>query len=113
VPTFRADPRRSSREMDPDYLAWLRTQTCRAYFLIADLKDRCNGRMEADHVGMRGLGQKCSDSECLTLCQRHHRDRHGLTGVFAGWSRERMHEWFEVNVRAQRSKYLHHTMEGM
>lgn len=28
---------------------------------------------EAAHVGIRGIGQKCSDRETIPLCARHHR----------------------------------------
>lgn len=32
-----------------------------------------NGATEAAHVGLRGLGQKCSDRETIPLCATHHR----------------------------------------
>jgi hypothetical protein len=47
------------------YLAWIRTQPC----LVC-------GRtrwIEAAHTGLRGLGQKSSDTSAIPLCASHHR----------------------------------------
>lgn len=35
--------------------------------------DRQKSPTEVAHVGLRGLGQKCSDLETLPLCTEHHR----------------------------------------
>src|ERR1700761_2541628 len=50
--------------IDEKYKAWIRKQACVC----------CGTRryVEAAHVGMRGMGQKCSDYETLPLCSAHH-----------------------------------------
>jgi hypothetical protein len=50
--------------IDLKYRAWLRHQPC----IIC-------GRVPCDvaHVGDRGLGVKCPDSEAVSLCVGHHR----------------------------------------
>lgn len=40
---------------------------------------------EAAHVGLRGLGSKCSDREAIPLCAEHHRigpDSHHALGRY-------------------------------
>ena len=68
---------------DPQYMRWIRSQGC----VICTGPHRCPGadkcerfrvfvlygRTEAAHVGLRGLGQKCSDRETIPLCAWHHR----------------------------------------
>lgn len=64
----RHDPRR-----DPAYLAWIRTLPCVICFAWKLPSRRYDGKVEAAHVGERGLGQKCPDQEALPLCILHHR----------------------------------------
>ena len=56
----RVDPRK-----DAAYLRWLRTLPC----LVCGI----TVRIEAAHVGERGLGQKCPDRQAVPLCELHHR----------------------------------------
>lgn len=46
------------------YWDWIRTQPC----AVCGVR----WRIEAAHVGLRGLGQKCDGWEILPLCQAHH-----------------------------------------
>jgi len=64
VRKIRVGPPRKGRVHDEEYLAWIRKQPCIC----------CGTRryVEAAHVGMRGLGMKCSDYEALPLCPAHH-----------------------------------------
>jgi hypothetical protein len=40
---------------------------------------RCSkSRIEAAHVGSRGMGVKCPDTETAPLCQMHHREQHRI-----------------------------------
>jgi hypothetical protein len=50
---------------NPAYLAWIRTQPC----VICGR----TGWIEAAHTGLRGLGQKSSDTSAIPLCAKHHR----------------------------------------
>jgi hypothetical protein len=60
--------RKPRRYVVPDdilaYWDWIRAQPCAV----------CGGRrgIEAAHVGLRGLGQKCDGWEVLPLCKTHH-----------------------------------------
>ncbi len=61
----RAKPRRG-RLRDPKYMAWISTLHC----IVCG---RCQMHpTEVAHVGVRGIGQKCSDRETLPICERHH-----------------------------------------
>lgn len=53
----------------------------------------CSGVIEADHMGDRGLGQKCSDSETAPMCTGHHRERTDHTGSFKHLKREDVRAW--------------------
>lgn len=71
LPRFRREPRAAVIALsDPDYLDWIRSLPC---LICAKLNRPQFGRTEAAHVGMRGLGQKCSDRETIPLCACHHR----------------------------------------
>ena len=60
----------------------------------------CEGRVEADHAGVRGLGQKADDRTCIPMCTRHHRERTDQRGSFGGWTAQMMREWCEVAIAA-------------
>ncbi len=62
---------------DPKYLAFLHTLPC----IVPECSsknlhkwdDIASARIEAAHVGDRGLSQKCPDREALPACIWHHR----------------------------------------
>ena len=56
---------------DPAYLAFIRSLPCAVC-------PRTPPRVEAAHVGRRGLGQKCSDREAIPLCSLHHQEQHRI-----------------------------------
>lgn len=91
--------RRSVR--DTKYLEWIRQEPCiicdpfaypglllkRATPVVTGIGYPLNlvrmFQTEAAHVGLRGLGQKCSDRETIPLCGYHHRlgpDSHHVLG---------------------------------
>jgi hypothetical protein len=94
----RATPRRSSRVVDPQFLAVVRTLPCCAPWL-----PRCTSPAEAHHAGYRGIGQKSSDTEAIPLCRTHHSDWHDCRGVFAGWSKESRAEWAAAAIARTRA----------
>ena len=65
VRKIRIGPPRRGLVIDEAYLAWIRKLPCICCGTIF--------RVEAAHVGRRGLGQKCSDREALPICEKHHR----------------------------------------
>ena len=62
--TDRSKRRKKLGLHDPAYMAWVATQAC----IVCGRKP-----VEVAHVGLRGLGQKCSDRETLPICTLHHR----------------------------------------
>lgn len=56
---------------------------------------RCEGVVEADHAGRRGMGQKCPDEQVIPLCTKHHRERTDFSGAFRAWDQARMRAWLE------------------
>lgn len=96
----RAKPRRSGRVRDADYMDWAREN-----MPCAMAGSGCGGRLEADHVGQRPMGRKCSDTEIAILCSVHHRQRHDRAGVFAGMTREAERDWRVAQVVATASAW--------
>lgn len=85
---LRERPKRARRLKDAAYLAHVRRQPC--------LVPGCPARpTEAHHFGLRGLGQKCPDSESAPLCGNHHRawwhDRGHLPGMTSAESKQLIH----------------------
>jgi hypothetical protein len=60
---------RRGRKHDPVYLTFIRAQPC---VVCESMGMTQTSRTEAAHVGVRGLGQKCSDHDTLPLCELHH-----------------------------------------
>lgn len=96
---FRRGAKKSKYARRPraiDYMLFVKTLPCAAFGVSAEYQ--CDGPIEADHAGERGLGQKSPDSTCIPLCSSHHRHRHNVSGAFAGWSRERMRAWLNQRI---------------
>lgn len=99
----RSKPRRSERQRDLDYMAFVRGRPC-IVGAQADIGG-CEGRTEADHAGRRPLGRKCSDRDTIPLCSKHHRDRTDLRDFFAGWSATEMRAWLDAAIKHTRTAY--------
>ena len=73
-------PRRSSRVLDPAYLAWLRTMRCWSCWQREYAHECAWPRdylvSEAAHIGLstetRGMSQKVSDTSAIPLCAGCH-----------------------------------------
>lgn len=84
------------RPRDWAYMAWIKTQPCMLAYV-----GECDGPVEADHAGRRGLGQKADDRTCVPLCRGHHRWRHDGIGWWLGRTqRPALDEWIaELQAR--------------
>jgi hypothetical protein len=77
------------RERDVDYMLWVRKLPCAA----REIDERCDGHVQADHAGRRGMGQKADDRTCIPLCAKHHEQRASFHGPFRDWTQDRMRTW--------------------
>lgn len=123
----RAAVRRSSRVLDEAYLAWVRLQPCS----ISRWIDRneghvcpstrfygssftCSGPTDPDHKRQGvGAGKRASDRDAWPVCRRHHGDRHALTGVFKGWTREQMREFIDARIAEANAAYEIHLKQAV
>ncbi len=64
----------------------------------------CRGRVEADHMGARGIGQKADDRTCAPLCSGHHRERTDHFGTFKHLTRDELRAW--------RARAIEHTQQA-
>ena len=53
----------------------------------------CNGPIEADHMGDRGLSHKADDDTVVPMCNQHHVERTIHRGVFWHATKEQLREW--------------------
>ena len=67
---------------------------------VASIIGRCDGVIEADHAGRRGISQKAHDNTCIPLCTKHHRERDAFTGDFKAFDHDRMRGWLAAAVWA-------------
>lgn len=93
-------PRRSSRVIDLAYRRAVAELPCRARHLSP-----CDGVVDPDHQGRRGMGQKCSDYECVPMCRLHHELRL-FKGPFASWSGAEMDQWLYEGIVETQTKLL-------
>lgn len=97
--------RYSARPRDTAFMMFVKTQPCAAAEL--DLMPwlplprdartasaaRCDGPIEADHMGRRPVGRKAADDTCVPLCKRHHVARTGHSGLFRDATQEQLRAW--------------------
>lgn len=83
------------RPRDLEYMAWVRRQPCIVRSLPPDPArlTPCSGRVEADHLGQRGLGQKADDRTCAPMCSQHHRERTDHSGAFRDLTQLEQRAW--------------------
>lgn len=67
----------------------------------------CEGPVEADHAGRRGLGRKAHDRTCVPACMDHHRQRTDHAGPFRALSRETIRIKLDAAI-AQTQQQLGH-----
>lgn len=86
----RAKSKYRRRERQLDYMLGVKQLPCAALIVPGH---ECEGPIEADHAGGRGMGQKAHDSTVIPLCQLAHRQRTDFTGVFRGWDQAQMRDF--------------------
>lgn len=101
----RGNTKYRRRERDTDFMLFVKRQPCVVRELppyafagpghVEAVKraTACGGRVEADHAGDRGLGQKADDDTCIPLCSSHHRERTDHTGTFRQLTRDEARAW--------------------
>jgi hypothetical protein len=104
-PMRKRAPRRLARgEGDPAYMAFVRTLPCAVAaesmgpgFIL------CEGRMHAHHAVNRARGGK--DDTCIPLCDRHHSQWHGATGVFRFLGKLQRFAWSMKQIAATQAAW--------
>jgi hypothetical protein len=99
----RKAPRRLKTEQsNPAYLAWVRSRPCIVDFGYGT----CEGRIHAHHAGRKpGVGLKSNDDTAVPLCDKHHREWHGGSGVFRGLNKLARFSVAEHWVFSTRARY--------
>lgn len=117
----RRQPRRQARERNLEYIMWCRRQPCAvrrelcnaAFFVwhsgIPAREPRlCDGHVQADHAGKRGLSVKANDDTCIPLCEKHHTQRASFHGYFKDFDQERMRAWLLEQIAYYQAEYTKH-----
>lgn len=84
------------RERDFDYMGQVKALPCSLAGVAA--AGPCSGVVEADHMGERAAFRKADDRTCAPLCQRHHRERTDVRGIFATMSKEERRAWCQLAI---------------
>lgn len=90
------------RPRDTPYMLWVKSLSCAVLEFWMPWEHEigtCDGPIQADHMGRRGIGQKAADDTCAPMCRRHHRERTDHSGVFRHATREQAREWCAGVVR--------------
>lgn len=103
----------NTRPRDTGYLLWLKTQQCRVAVELGTTR-YCEGVMTAAHVGERGVGRKCPDSQSVSLCYGHGvtdahffgRGQDGKHGFFAAMDKHDRADWYDREIAACWSGWL-------
>lgn len=95
LPHKREKPRRTSRVVDEDYLAIVRTLPCCAAYLDGH---RGEGGCDPHHVTHLGLGAKGDDTDAVPLQRTCHDDVHGGRGPFKDWTKARRESWLRAMI---------------
>jgi hypothetical protein len=66
---------------------------------------KCYGRVQVDHAGVHGLGQKCSDAETIPLCKKHHGEKTDMRGFFKSFTKALLREWLDARVHHYQTLY--------
>lgn len=132
TPMKRSPMRRSGRKSkykrrarDVDFMLWVKKQPCAVRAMmrprtparvvslpaaIGTAHDTvvallCYGRVQADHAGRRGIGQKADDKTCIPLCEKHHAARNDFTGMFKTWDQAMMRTWLAKQVEETQAEF--------
>lgn len=101
-PRERRKTKYAQRERDTEYMLWVKTQSCVASIVVPLTAKgqaiRCEGAVEADHAGRRGIGRKADDLTCIPLCTKHHGDRTDVTGIFKHAKQDYLREWIREAI---------------
>jgi 1,2-phenylacetyl-CoA epoxidase catalytic subunit len=82
-------------------MRWVRKLPCAA----RAVDPQCDGHVQADHAGRRGLGQKADDRSCIPLCAKHHEQRASFHGPFRTWTQAQMRTWLHDTIEATQALY--------
>jgi len=71
-------------------MLWVKTRPC----LMLGVWGTCEGAVEADHAGQRGVGRKAHDSTCIPLCRYHH----GASRFPRSWPQAQRRAWLHAAI---------------
>ena len=101
-PRTRSRSSYARRERAFPYMGWVKTLPC-----LLTYAGGCQGVIEADHAGDRGVGRKAPDRTCIPLCTRHHWERTNMKGYFASFDAPRMREWRHMAIANVHAVAIH------
>jgi hypothetical protein len=90
------------------YWEWIRKQRCAVPGCgVRRLPPFRNPLMDVAHVGVRGIGQKCSGWEVIPLCRKHHRRGFPVSHHTLGKRFWKVHNLDRVqSIRVLRERYF-------
>lgn len=84
------------RERFPSYMLAVKSLLPCAALIVEGHK--CDGPLESDHAGPRGVKQKAHDSTVIPLCKLAHRQRADFSGPFRSWDQTKMRAFLASRI---------------
>ncbi len=99
---FAKKPKRSGRVRNRDFLAFVHTLACCSRNLQGA---KCDGPLDASHLGERPFGVKASDDTAVAQCRACHSGWENCRGPFRGWTKEQRRTWADQQIGQTRAAY--------
>jgi hypothetical protein len=84
-----------TRLRSTDYMLGVKELPCAALIVPGHV---CDGPIEADHAGRRGVGRKALDGTVIPMCRLAHRQRESFSGPFREWDQAAMRAFLDGRI---------------
>lgn len=81
-------------------MAYIAKQPCDLSFT-----GTCEGKVQVDHAGKHGLGEKCPDDQTIPLCKKHHGQKTDYRGYFKDWTGGALRVWLDSRIHHYQHLY--------
>lgn len=107
--------RYATRERDSAFMLFVKQQLCSVEQDWPGIlpPTPCEGAIEADHMGDRGLSHKAADDTCAPMCTQHHRERTDHTGSFKLLTKAEVRAWRARQILRTQTNYAEHRGEAV
>lgn len=96
------NPKPIGRVRNKQHLAAVHSLPCLA--TSVDPSHKCEGKIDAAHLGNRAQNRKANDDTSVSLCHKAHMQLHSLSGPFKHFTKEQRRAWEQWAIAETRKK---------